>query len=552
MTDSNVSIFALGGLGEIGKNMYVIEYNDQIIIIDSGLKFPEDEMLGIDIVIPDTTYLLENRKKIKAVFLTHGHEDHIGALPYLLRQFDIPIYGASLTLGLVRAKLEENDLLGRAQLNQVDGDSVVKIGDMKVSFFRTTHSIPDSMGVVVHTPEGAIVHTGDFKFDMTPVGKPPGFSKMAELGEKGVLALLSDSTNSEKPGYTLSERVVGETIQGIFNQSEGRVILATFASNVYRLQQVVEAAVQYNRKVAVVGRSMEKVFQIGQELGYIRIPKGVLVDLKEVDRLPANRVVIISTGSQGEPMAALTRMARGSHRMLQIVPGDTVILSASPIPGNTLSVSRTIDQLFQAGANVHYGSILDLHASGHGAQEELKLMLNLLNPKYFVPIHGEYRMLKQHVKLAHQVGIPEKNCFIIDIGERLEVNRKHAARAGKVPSGYTLIDGKGIGDIGNIVLRDRKILSQDGLIVIVVSINKKAVKIASGPDLISRGFVYVRESEDLLKEATVLVKKEIEHLLSRNVTQWSEMKTSITNTLNPFLFEKTRRKPMILPVIMEV
>ncbi|GAB7387822.1 ribonuclease J1 [Bacillaceae bacterium] len=552
MAESKVSIFALGGLGEIGKNMYGIEYGDKIIIIDAGLKFPEDEMLGIDMVIPDITYLLDNKAKVKAIFLTHGHEDHIGGLPYILRQIQVPLYGGRLTLGLVRAKLEEHGLLNETKLNLVDEHSVVRLGELRVSFFRTTHSIPDSLGIVIDTPEGTIVHTGDFKFDMTPVGPPPSFAKMAELGEKGVLVLLSDSTNSEKPGFTLSERVVGETIDEIFHKAEGRVILATFASNVYRLQQVVEAAVHYNRKIAVVGRSMEKVFQIGQELGYIRIPKGVLVDLKEIDRLPKERVAIISTGSQGEPMAALTRMARGAHRTLQIIPGDTVIFSASPIPGNTLNVSRTIDQLFRAGAHVVYGSFLDIHASGHGGQEELKLMLNLLRPKYFVPIHGEYRMLKQHAKLAMQIGIPEENIFIMDNGDRLEVSRNQAAVTGKVPAGVVLIDGKGVGDVGNIVLRDRKILSQDGLIVVVLSINKRDLKIVAGPDLISRGFVYVRESEKLLNEATQLVKQEVEKLLEKKITQWSEIKAVITGTLNPFLFEKTKRKPMILPVIMEI
>lgn len=548
---SEVKIFALGGLGEIGKNMYCVEYENELIVIDCGVKFPEDEMFGIDLVIPDITYLVENKHKIKGLFLTHGHEDHIGAIPYVLRQINMPIYGGPLTLGLVRAKLEEHRLIHEAKLIPVDDDTVVPFQHLRVSFFRTNHSIPDSFGLAIDTPEGTVVHTGDFKFDLTPVGPPTDFAKIAQIAGGDVLALLSDSTNSERPGMTMSERAVGESIMELVAKARGRIILATFASNVHRLQQVVEAAKAYNRKVAVIGRSMERVFQIGQELGYIQLPEGMLIDVKSIDNYASHQVFIICTGSQGEPMAALPRIASGSHRSVFLQPDDTVIISASPIPGNTLNVSRIIDKLYRAGVTVIHGSVFDIHTSGHGSSEELKLMLNFFRPRYFIPVHGEYRMLKTHAKLAQQVGIDEKNIFVLDNGDVLRLTRESAS-LGKVPAGVVLIDGSGIGDVGNIVLRDRRHLAEDGLMVVVVSIDMKQFKILTGPDIVSRGFVYVRGSEALMQEATVLVRETLQRALDRKVKEWSELKAEINEVLKPFIFEKTGRNPMILTIVMEV
>ncbi|MDF2644684.1 ribonuclease J [Paenibacillus sp. V4I3] len=548
-------IFALGGVGEIGKNMYCVQYANDIIVIDSGLKFPEEDMLGIDIVIPDIGYLTENRDKVRGIIITHGHEDHIGGLPYVLKHLNVPLYATKLTMGLIEAKLKEANLLGTTNRILINSESVLSLGVLTATFFKTNHSIPDSVGVALDTPEGVVVHTGDFKFDQTPVNDQyADLHRMAEIGKKGVLALLSDSTNAERPGYTGSERSVGVEIEEVFRKAKQRVVIATFASNIHRVQQVFDAAAATNRKVTVIGRSMVNVVSIASELGYLHIPDGMLIEPEEVNKLAADRVVILSTGSQGEPMSALTRMARSTHRKIDILPGDTVIIAATPIPGNERYVGRTVDELFRIGANVIYGpgSVTGVHVSGHGSQEELKLMLNLMKPKYFIPIHGEYRMLRQHAILAESVGIPKEDIFMCDIGDTVEIQNGVARKGSKVQSGNILIDGLGVGDVGNIVLRDRKLLSQDGILVVVVTLSKQDGKILSGPDIISRGFVYVRESEGLLEEANRIVTNTLTKLMNENVNEWASLKTNVKDVLGRFLYEQTRRRPMILPIIMEV
>jgi len=551
--DSKLSLIPLGGLGEIGKNMMVVKYGENILVIDSGLMFPEEEMLGIDIVIPDITYLLENRDIVRGIVLTHGHEDHIGALPYVLRQINVPVYGSKLTLGLLQGKLKENNVAGGVTLNTVKPRDVVDIGPFRIEFIRVSHSIPDALAVAVHTPIGAVVHTGDFKFDQTPVdGQITDFQKFAELGQKGTLVLLSDSTNVERPGFTLSEKVVGNTFDETFRAAKGRIIVATFASNVHRLQQAIANAYKYERKVAIAGRSMVNVVGIAQELGYITFPKDLFIELDEINRLPADRVAILTTGSQGEPMSALTRMAMSDHRQVDIIPGDTVIISATPIPGNEKLVARTIDHLFKQGADVIYESFSGIHVSGHPSQEELKMMINLVKPKYFVPVHGEYRHLIKHANVAVELGIPRDHVFVAENGQVLEFKKNSARLNGRVTAGRVLVDGLGVGDVGNIVLRDRKQLSQDGILIVVVTIDKEKGSIIAGPDIVSRGFVYVRESEQLMEEVKEKVRQSLSKCEEKKITEWASIKSNVRDATSKYLYEKTRRRPMILPIIMEI
>ncbi len=550
--ESKLQIIPLGGLGEIGKNMTVIRYNNQILLIDAGLSFPDEDMPGIDLVIPDYTYLIENKELVLGILITHGHEDHIGALPYLLRDLNVPVFGTRLTIGLIQAKLNEAKL-GHVTTNEIKPRDTVKLGVFNVEFINGSHSIPGSLGLAIHTPLGTIVHTGDFKLDHTPVsGGILDLHKFSELGDKGVLCLMSDSTNVERPGFTQSERIVGQNIDEAFSAADGRVIFASFASNINRLQQAITAAFKYNRKVAVVGRSMVNVVGIADELGYLDIPSGTLVEIDEILRLPANEVCILTTGSQGEPMSALTRMAMHEHRQISINSGDTVIISASPIPGNEKAVARNIDQLFKLGAKVIYESISGMHVSGHASQEELKLMLSMVKPKYFIPVHGEYRMLMKHAELAEQLGIPRENSFVTEIGSVIEFKRHGARIADKVTSGRTLIDGLGIGDVGNIVLRDRKQLSQDGILIVFLTINCSTWTIEAGPDIVTRGFVYVREAELMLDEVKEITKRTMTRCLENGVREWAVFKNQIKDNVSKHLYEKTRRRPMIMPIFQEV
>ncbi|WP_206809880.1 ribonuclease J [Paradesulfitobacterium ferrireducens] len=550
--EHKVQIIPLGGLGEIGKNMTVIRYDNQMLLVDAGMAFPEDEMLGIDVVIPDYSYLIEHKEMLQGILVTHGHEDHIGSLPYLLRDFNVPIFSTRLTLGLIQSKLKESNL-NNIKATVVQPREVFKLGVFRVEFIRVNHSIPDALGVAIHTPLGTIVHTGDFKVDHTPVsGEMLDIHKFAELGDKGVLCLLSDSTNVERPGFTMSESRVGQMFDEAFRNAKDRIIVASFASNVHRIQQAITAAYRTNRKVAVVGRSMVNVVNIADELGYLDVPEGTLVDVDEIISLPGNQACILTTGSQGEPMSALTRMAMNDHRRVEIQPGDTVIISASPIPGNEKSVARTIDHLFKQGANVIYESVSGMHVSGHASQEELKLMLNMVRPQYFIPVHGEYRMLIKHAQLAEQLGIPRENIFVAENGSVIEFTRHGATLAGKVTAGNVLIDGLGIGDVGNIVLRDRKQLSQDGILIVVMTISRATGAIVAGPDVVTRGFVYVRESESMLDEAKEKVRQTMARLRENKVTEWAVLKSQIRDALSKHFYEKTRRRPMILPIIQEI
>ena len=550
---AKVKIIPLGGLNEIGKNMTAIEYKNDIVIIDCGLKFPDEDMFGIDVVIPDITYLLKHKDKVSGIFLTHGHEDHIGALPYVLKQLNVPVYGTKLTLGIVQSKLKEHNLLSTTELITVKPRDVVRLNSVSVEFIKTNHSIADSVAIAIHTPLGAVLHTGDFKVDYTPIdGEPMDFARFAELGKKGVLLMMADSTNVERPGYTMSEKIVGESLCRIFGKSKGRIIVATFASNIHRIQQIIDAAAMYGRKVAVSGRSMENIVQVAIELGYIKIEKENLVSIDQINKYNNDEIVIITTGSQGEPMSALARMATSEHRKVNIVSGDTIIISATPIPGNEKLVSRVIDQLFKKGAEVVYGSSEAVHVSGHACQEELKLMQTLVRPKYFIPVHGEYRHLKQHGELANSIGVPKSNILIPEIGDVIEVTRNSIKKSGSVISGQIFVDGLGVGDVGNIVIRDRKHLSQDGILTVVVTLSKENKAIIAGPDIISRGFVYVRESEKLMDEARDIVINVFAKCEEQKITDWSTLKSTVRDELRSFLYEKTKRKPMILPIIMEI
>lgn len=550
---NKVKVMALGGLNEIGKNMTVIEYKDEIVVIDAGLSFPEDEMLGVDIVIPDITYLLKNKDKVKGIFITHGHEDHIGALPYILKKIDVPVYGTRLSIGLIEVKLKEHKL-NNVKLNVVTPKQIIKLKNISVEFIKNNHSIPGSCSLAIHTEQGVIFHTGDFKIDLTPIdGDVMDIHRICELGSAGVLLMLADSTNVEKPGFTMSERTVGAGLDDLFRKANGsRIIVSTFASNIHRLQQIINTAVKFNRKVAVSGRSMVNVIGVARELGYLEMEDDTVVDLNDISKYDDNELVIITTGTQGEPMSALARMSSSEHKKVEIKKGDLVIISAHPIPGNEKLISKVINLLFERGARVVYNDIADIHVSGHAAQEDLKLINRMVKPKFFMPVHGEFRMLKRHAELANELGMPDQNVFVMQTGQVLELDRNSAKVTATVPTGNVLVDGLGVGDVGNIVLRDRKHLSEDGLMIVVVTISKEDGKVLAGPDIISRGFVYVRESEDLMDGAKNVIKNVLTECEEKNIKEWAYLKNNIKENLKEYLYIKTKRNPMILPIIMEV
>lgn len=549
-----VRIIPLGGLNEIGKNFTVIECSNDMFIIDCGMAFPDSEMLGVDIVIPDFTYIEKNIERLRGIVITHGHEDHIGGLPYFLKKFNVPIYGTRLTLGLVEGKLKEHGLLGNVKLNVVTPRQTVRMGCMAVEFIRVNHSIPDAVGVAVHTPAGVIIHTGDFKVDYTPIeGGIIDLPRLAELGNRGVLALMSDSTNSERPGYTMSERKVGDSFETLFSKAEGkRIIIATFASNIHRVQQIINNAVNTDRKVAVSGRSMVNVISVGIELGYLKVPDGVLIDIDMISRYSPEQIVLVTTGSQGEPMSALSRMAMNEHKKVSITPNDFIIISANPIPGNEKLVTRVVNELMELGADVVYEKMYEVHVSGHACQEEQKLIISITKPKFFIPVHGEYKHLMKHKQTAMSVGIPEENIIIAGVGDIIETDGVDMKIIGEAPSGKVLVDGLGVGDVGAIVLRDRKHLAEDGLIIAVATINRSTGEILAGPDVVSRGFVYVRESEELMSQAKAVLAETLQDCLDRNMHEWNAIKGKMKDNLSEFIFGKTKRSPMILPIIMEV
>ncbi|AUS24965.1 ribonuclease J [Paenibacillus polymyxa] len=555
LADNRLLIAALGGVNEIGKNMYLIQYDQDIVVIDCGSKFPNENLPGIDLIVPDVTYLQENQDKVRALIVTHGHEDHIGGIPYLLKQINIPVYGTKLTIELIKIKLKEHNLLRDAELHLIDADSTIQAGSIQASFFTTVHSIPDCLGVFFKTPEGNVVHTGDFKFDMSPVSGPfPDLHRMAEIGKQGVKVLLSESTNAERPGFTPSERLVGGHILDAFARAKQQVFISTFASNVNRVQQVIDAAVETGRKLVLLGRSMINVVSVAKELGFLHMPEDLLIEAGETERYPAEEIAVLCTGSQGEPMAALSRLANSLHPKIEILPGDTVIIAAGAIPGNERNLSQVIDNLYVLGANVIYGSgsATGMHVSGHGSQEELKLMMTLMKPQYLIPIHGEFRMLHQHRQLAESVGIPMENVFIVQNGETIQIAEGRASLGPKVPSGNSLVDGLVTGDVGNIVLRDRKKLSSDGMLIIVMTLSKNEKQMLAAPEVISRGFVYVKDSEELMNQIRDTIMTTVNELTEIEMSQWGLIKQMLKDNVGQFIYSQTKRRPMILPIIIEV
>lgn len=553
MNEECVKVIPLGGLGEIGKNITAFEYGDEIIIVDCGIAFPDEEMYGVDAVIPDISYLLENAKKVKGIFLTHGHEDHIGALPYILKQINIPLYGTALTLGLVQTKLEEHKILSDCKLNLMKARDVVKFSNISVEFIRNTHSIADSCSLAITTPVGVIIHTGDFKIDYTPIdGLPTDLERFSKLGSEGVLLLMADSTNVERSGHSLSEKTIGKTFDRIFSNATGRIIVSTFASNIHRMQQIINASVKFGRKVAFSGRSMENISEVATRLGYLNAPDGCFIDIDDLKNYTNNQITIITTGSQGEPMAALARIAYSSHRKISIEPDDLFILSSSPIPGNEKLISRIINQLLKKGAKVIYKDLEAVHVSGHACKEELKLIHRLVHPKFFLPIHGEYRHLKYHADLAEELGMDPKNIFIMETGQILELNQNESKITGQVKTGPVYVDGLGVGDVGNIVIRDRKNLAQDGMITIVATIHKESYSLTAGPDIITRGFVYAKNSEELINEIKAIAKDELNKCLENQIVEWYVLKSNIKRNVDRFVYEKTKRRPIVLPIIMEI
>lgn len=553
MRKESLRIIPLGGLGEIGKNITAIEYEDEIIVIDCGISFPDEDMYGIDLVIPDIKYLLDNKDKVKGLFLTHGHEDHIGAIPYILKQINMPVYGTKLTIGLVESKLKEHDMLSKTNLIPISPGESIKLNKLIIEFIRVTHSIAESCALAIHTPIGIVLHTGDFKIDYTPIdGKVMDLNRIAQLGQEGILLLMADSTNVERAGHSLSEKIIGETLNRIISNANGRVIVATFASNIHRMQQIADASMMYNRKIVFSGRSMENISNVAMDLGYLHIPKESIVGIEDLNRYPSDKITIITTGSQGEPMAGLSRIAYGSHRHISIEQDDLFIISASPIPGNDKLVSRVINQLYRKGVEVIYEDLEDIHVSGHAYKEELKLIHTLVKPKYFMPVHGEYRHLKHHSDLALKLGMDKLNVFTLETGQVLEIFQDKAIATEKVHTGVVFVDGIGVGDVGNIVLRDRRDLARDGMVTIVVAINKETYSIVSGPDIITRGFIYARESEGLIKKIKDVAKEEIEICLENNIIEWQVLKSGVRKSVEQLLYHKTKRRPSVFPIIMEV
>lgn len=553
MIKESLKIIPLGGLGEIGKNITAIEYKDEIIVIDCGISFPDEDMYGIDLVIPDIKYLLDNKNKVKGLFLTHGHEDHIGAIPYILKQINIPVYGTKLTIGLVKNKLKEHNMLSKSNLNPIRPGELIKLDELAIEFIRVTHSIAESCALAIHTPIGTVLHTGDFKIDYTPIdGKVMDLNRIAQLGQEGVLLLMADSTNVERAGHSLSEKIIGETLNRIISNAKGRVIVATFASNIHRMQQIADASMIYDRKIVFSGRSMENISNVAMDLGYLHIPEESIIGIEDLNRYPSDKITIITTGSQGEPMAGLSRIAYGSHRHISIEQDDLFIISASPIPGNDKLVSRVINQLYRKGVEVIYEDLEEIHVSGHAYKEELKLIHTLVKPKYFMPVHGEYRHLKHHSDLALKLGMDKSNVFTLETGQVLEISQDKAIATEKVHTGVVFVDGIGVGDVGNIVLRDRRDLARDGMVTIVVAINKETYSIVSGPDIITRGFIYARESEDLINKIKDVAKEEIEICLGNNILEWQVLKGRVRKSVEQLLYHKTKRRPSVFPIIMDI